>query len=566
MNRYGYVDSNEKEGYPLAAWIWGHRLRIGQDWMEYLLEFLNVLAGFDYKLGQGINQGSHSVSEFIEYKRFARLGLRRFVFYHEREKTRHPDDDQAHTLLIQELQKKVEALDTNLVGEPVNLIRSLMQAFSAVEAQRSWYAKSLFPAHHNLLLWEALRKGATKYKGRTSSNKPTAWLDKEIRFDQRNFFARGGEIYYLILSAGTERFPEKRDYIAKRLEELLKQSNAALGEVALLIDQTWSKLCYEGKDNPAETLAKTGKLGWIPYQNTGFYEIVAEDIYQLLHANLDSLELLDLLAHLIGFHITLYIYQNANQNSEIDLHENYNLLIDAMEGADGGIIRGISASLFSEQEAHIVRRGRIYVREQVEAHVASYENPNDFIHNLESDMSETFGLGGLHKNTLQSFKDKVNKSIEQFNGGNLTKDAFIGRYVESLTDILLNDFRKNFLGVHKKLAKAIEFVAPRKGPSGRFVLGDTLLKAITVANLMPGQAQIYYEFLRRLYDRYGLIVGPDDARGSGLLERKPINEQYYRLNQDALLEKMKHAGLAIEYSDATAIVIHHQTVSGGEHG
>jgi len=52
MERYGHID---REGYPLAAWIWGHRLRLGQHWMEYLLEFLNVLAGFDYELGQGVD-------------------------------------------------------------------------------------------------------------------------------------------------------------------------------------------------------------------------------------------------------------------------------------------------------------------------------------------------------------------------------------------------------------------------------------------------------------------------------------------------------------------------------
>ena len=117
----------------------------------------------------------------------------------------------------------------------------------------------------------------------------------------------------------------------------------------------------------------------------------------------------------------------------------------------------------------------------------------------------------------------------------------------------MRDLRKNFVGVHRKLAKAVGFVAPRKGPGARFVLGDNLLKALTLANLPPGAGMTYDEFLARLYERYGLVVGPDEAQHSGLFARQCINAEYYSRNKDALLEKMKHAGLAVEYSDATAV-------------
>ncbi|MDQ7029057.1 MAG: hypothetical protein Q9O62_04430 [Ardenticatenia bacterium] len=188
MERYGHVDEN-REGYPLAAWIWGHRLRLGQHWMEYLLEFLNVLAGFDYELGQGVDGAARQ-----EYTRFTRLGLRRFVFYDEWEKTRHPFDDRARQLLLRALEEQVIVQAEGDDEDPLTLARALLRAFSAVEETRSWYAKSLFPAHHNLLFWEALRKGATKYRGRrVPEGTPPQMLDAEIAFDARNFFARGGD-------------------------------------------------------------------------------------------------------------------------------------------------------------------------------------------------------------------------------------------------------------------------------------------------------------------------------------------------------------------------------------
>ena len=556
MKRYGYVES-DNQGYPLAAWIWGHRLRMGQDWMEYLLEFLNVLAGYNYELGQGINTGNTIPSTQDEYERFTRLGLRRFVFYHEREKTRHPYDDHAYQLLLTELSKHVDAVDPH-INDPVLLLRNLLQAFSAVEAQRSWYAKSLFPAHHNLLFWEAIRKGATKYKGRSvPQGTPPAFLDEEIKYDQRNFFARGGEIYYLILSAGTDKHPEKRRFISDRMRKILVDHNQALGQVASIIDQTWISIFQNG----GGTLPKKqkGKLGWIPASEVSYYEIVADDVFMLLHAELDSLELLDLFVHLMGFHLSLYIYQHTYRQSG---GTKPTLLIDAMDGADGGIIRNVSATLYSEQEARIVQRGREYVSEQVTNWANQADKEDDFRDIIFSAVNKSFNLDKLRKRTRRSYNLETDELLELLSDKTISQAEFLARYTDVLTELLLNDFRKNFLGVHRKLAKSSEFVAPRKGRNERFVLGDNLLKALTFANLEPGKSQVYGDFLNRLRNRYGLIVGSDGARESGLFARHPINENYYRRNQDALLAKLKYAGLAIEYSDATAMVAHDQNQGG----
>ena len=548
MERYGHID---RDGYPLAAWIWGHRLRAGQHWMEYLLEFLNVLAGFDYELGQGIGGAAKQ-----EYTRFTRLGLRRFVFYDEREKTRHPYDEAAREQLLATLRKQVSTTDGD-AQSGLELARSLLRAFSAIEEQRSWFAKSLFPAHHNFLFWEALRKGATKYKGRrVPAGTPPKILDAEIAFDARNFFARGGELYYLMLSAGTENHSGRRQRIAGRLRALLNEHNQALGLLAEIIDLAWQAEPASGNGRD-----KTGRLGWIPDPDCPLYVLIAQDVDAFLQADLDPLETLDLLAHLIGFHLTLYIYHRAHPEAAPARHADGScrdacrpaLLIDAMEGADGGVVRGVSAALFREQEARIVQRGRDYVRQQVEAWAAEVAD-SDLAPRLDSEARACFNLGALHRSSLNPFTRRVDALLTQFNDGSLDRDAFIAGYAEALTDLLLRDFRKNFLGVHRKLAKAVGFVAPRKGPGARFVLGDNLLKALTLANTPPGSGMTYDDFLARLYERYGLVVGPAEARGSGLLARQRIDVEYYDRNRAALLEKMKHAGLAVEYSDATAVV------------
>jgi len=555
MERYGYLEG-QREGYPVAAWIWGHRLRVGQHWMEYLLEFLNVLAGFDYELGQGVNTGGQSAK--LAYTRFTRLGLRRFVFYDDWEKTRHPFDDSARERLEQALRQQC-AGNGNADDDPLTLARSLLRAFSAVEENRSWFAKSLFPAHHNLLFWEGLRKGATKFQGRAvAENAPPYFLDAEIAFDARNFFARGGEIYYLILSAGTQNAPALRQTIAERLRALLAERNAALGVLAEIIDRAWQQ--QAGQHSTPQD--KTGRLGWIPDPNCALYAMIAEDVVTLLQADLDPLETLDLLAHLVGFHLTLYIYHRAHPEATPARHSDGSccehcrpcLPVDALEGADGGVVHAISTAAFREQEARIVRQAEAYARAQVTAWLDAVPDDADPYPVLDSEARAYFDLTRLSKASRDAFAGRVNALIRRL-GAAPDRAALAEGYTAALIEVLMQDFDKNFKGVHRKLAKAVGLVAPRKGSNARFVLGDNLLKVLTLANLPPGSGLTYDEFLERLYRRYGLVVAVREARESGLLERQRVNGEYFDRNRAALLEKMKHAGLATEYSDATAVVM-----------
>lgn len=545
MQRYGHIDGT-KEHYPLAAWVWGHRLREGQNWMEYLLEFLNVLAGFDYELGQGINIGA-TPSTKQSYKKFTRLGLRRFIFYDEREKTRHPLDDYARQQLWETLQSLNVNSNSLTAQESLKLTRSLLQAFTAVAAQRSWYAKSLFPAHHNLLFWEALRKGATK----RTSNKSTAisltQVDKDISFNDRNFFARGGEIYYLILSAATEHDLTQRQRIATNFRRLLHEHHQALGNLASLVEQSWQGVnvpqCNGVNDPSAQ-----GELGWIPEPQDSFYTTIAGDVDTLLQAPLDSLELLDLLAHLICFHLTLYIYYHARDGSIMPL------LIDALDGTDGGGIRRVSATCYKECEAIIVQRARNYVTERVQHWLQQTSPPHlpNWIINLHREAKEHFSVGNKSKG--DSFQKFVYELDNKYQQGLLNQQSVIDSFHEELLKLLLDELNEYFLGVHRKLAKSITLVAPRKGGNERFVLGDTLLKALTLAMVKPDNPLTYDQFLLQLYKRYGLVVSAEQATHAGFATHQRINADSYNRNRTALLETMKRTGLAIEYSDATAMV------------
>jgi hypothetical protein len=561
---YGHFErATSSGGYPLADWIFGHRLTDGQHWMEYMLEFLNVLVGFDYELGQGDDcfLGQEGYRE--GYKRRARYGLRRFVFYDDREKTKDPRDDLALQFLRDELQKN--AVSGGVAGNgdsPLTLAKELLRSYSAVEVSRSWFAKSLFPAHEELLFWEALRKGATKWRSRAIDEDVTATkLDEHMELSARNFFARGGEIYYLILSAGTQSHPERRSFIERRLRSLLTEGNPAVGRLARTIDDGWRNVtAVEGEGLPREGQTHY-RLGWLPDPECTLYREIASDLETLLRARLDPLETLDLLAHLICFHLLIYIYHRAQpgahdacRTGECVDWRRPTLLVDCLEGRSPHV-RRVSSSLYKELEQLQLQRARGYVEGLVDEWAAEMAGDRSFAQNLVHEAERHFSVRSLHKSNLKGYEADVERLDGSFARGQIDAEQYARDYSSVLTDLLIARFRKQFLGVHRKLARSTGFVLPNRGTSQRYVLGDTLLKAIVLANVPPGRRLEYDSFLERIYERYGLVVGQREARASGLYDRRPINVEYYSDNMNALENKLKNAWLLEEYSDATALVV-----------
>jgi hypothetical protein len=517
-----------------------------------MLEFLSVLSGFDYRLGQGLPDHEHETDYQSTYQIPRRLGLRRFVFYDEREKTRDSRDTRAVNELRQRLAHLMPGNNGQTDDKFIEQVRSLLRSFSAIEDDRSWYAKSLFPVHEEFLLWEGQRKGSTKTEYRLPVDTLESYqLDKGIEFNTRNFFARGGELYYLIISAGTEGRPEQRAKISRRLKELLKQQNQNLGTIAQKIDLAWS----ERNDDDQIT----GTLGWILDPECALYRQIADDLATFLDNDLDSLECLELLAHLIGFHIICYIYHRAHPASTPEEHVSGNcihncrptILVDLLGEQDGGVLRDQSAGLLREQDDLQLRQARDVIEQKLREYADQQPPVTDLVDHLKSETENFFRFG---QNPAKSKYNLALREIQTQYGADRDQNDLIQSYGDVIFEALSSEFRKNFLGVHRKIGRAIGLIAPRKGPQIRFVLGDTLLKTLVMAMMGRNDQLPFGIFLERLYERYGIIVGPGEARTADLMERLRINEEYYARNRDALLGRMQRAGLLTQYSDATALV------------
>lgn len=548
---YGQYDESQR---ALAVYIWGHRLRAGQHWIEYMLEFLSVLAGFEYHLGQGLPEHKGQAGYRLAYKIPKRLGLRRFVFYDRREKTLDARDQRA----VDEIKRQLSARlpdHGDAAHERLDQLRALLRSFSAIEDARSWYAKSLFPVHEEFLLWEALRKGSTKnhYTGNTATLELSE-LDRGVEFFARNFFARGGELYYLMISAGTEGDPDRRKRIARQLEDLLKERNKTLGTFAQIINGAWDGLHLNGSATQVE-----GTVGWLFDPACPLYCQFAEDLDTFLDNKLDSLECLELLAHLISFHVVCYIYHRAHPASDTEGHESGScieacrpqLLVDLLGDEDGSVIRERSALLLRRHEAWQRDRARELIDDRVRRWAAAEPDDDRLLETLQAEVEQYFGK--VRTRAKQTYDASIHELRTRYTAGQSTREEVIAGVSAQVFDALQADFQRNFLAIHTRLGRAIGLVAPRKGPRPRFVLGDTLLKALVIANLREGEQVGFGDLLERLYLRYGIVVGPGEAHAAGMVERLRINEEYYIRNRDALLARMKRAGLVMQFSDATAL-------------
>ena len=182
----------EEFSSALSAQIWGHRFKDGQRGPEYVLEFLNVLYGSGYILN----------SDY--YYRNKAVNLRKFIFEGVKEGSK------SGTAQLED-EQKVSLYERIPDDDKVDVIREFLRNLEVPlidgrgrEADRSWYARSLYPLHESLLFFELRTKG------------------KSIAYE-RNFYARGGELYYLMLSYGTENNLDLRNSIEERFKHILTE-------------------------------------------------------------------------------------------------------------------------------------------------------------------------------------------------------------------------------------------------------------------------------------------------------------------------------------------------------
>jgi hypothetical protein len=518
------VANVEQYSSQLSAKIWGHRFTDGQRGPEYVLEFLNVLVGADYNL------------DSPTYRRRKALGLRKFIFEGVKEGSK-------RDLAKLEDEKKKNLYEKVQDNEKIEVIREFFRNLEVPlvdgrgkEADRSWYARTLYPLHECLLFFELRTKG------------------KSDPAYERNFFARGGELYYLMLSFGTTNDLQLRESIENKLKKLLRKNVSLEKIVGSISDALGDDIIEKSTQFPLKANQDNEAAPSLPedaHENPLFY-IFAKELDQLLDINVDIYEMFRLLTSLINFQIMRYIYDRSKINEE-----NILFFFDCLDGQVNQILK-ISSNTFKNNELLIKDKFEDYFKEIYKLNIGDEENVKANLEHWKKAPEHTFlSLMGLSK--LRTRKQPVIKSLKQCKDYNDVMTKLFNTVKEVVSDTL----KRHQLSIVRILARDGGIGNFKSGTNYRYNMSDTFLQTLVFSNVKPNSSIEFSDFLDLIYEQYGFVIGVKQSRESGVYEESRLNISYFQRNELALREKLKNNGLLVEFSDATAMIRNPYFVSEG---
>ena len=85
-----------------------------------------------------------------------------------------------------------------------------------------------------------------------------------------------------------------------------------------------------------------------------------------------------------------------------------------------------------------------------------------------------------------------------------------------------------------------------------FTFKAPMLEAMVAATIAPGQVVEFGEYCQQLFDQFGLVIGPHQARRAGATMH--VDEADFKVNFDSFRNRLENAGLLTRYSDETDLV------------
>lgn len=498
---------NEPEAQNLQIQTYGRRIRKDQTFYEYLVEFLLVFIGEGKETDKTGLDKIKDYDKRVYYRYPNNMGLKRFIFLENSKKdNRYDIDEDANKELKEQLLKNMD-VDGIKAEELLEIIKELYLGFTAFSGDRGWFAKTLLPMCEDTIFPEAMgkvnaRKGLKLWK----NGKINFDVDEEFEFNEHNFMARGGEVYYLHILQGLREISLNDN---KEAESLKEEINARISnlissfpqfkELSEWIISTWKN--YISKNNNGEQLDKIeSRCMWISnnYRKRSIYTI--KELVNILRADINEFDKYEILSLAIIIQILRMMSEAAVIIATED-KENHPLWVLHVNGASNNKTKKLSTE--------------------------SYKI-------LEENM-----MIAVAKMLVNYDEIKANR-----NGKKIPTQAS-----------LLKDAYEDSHKLLRKLGKDIGFVIPIKGDNMRFTITDNIVKFLVLALVEPEKKVTLDTFLQKLYKNFGIIIGPREyeeyLKTKGLVE----DYSYLQYNLDDFQVLLRKNGFLKELSDATSIVI-----------
>ncbi len=482
--------------------IWGHRLWDSQSPWLLFLEFLCV-AEASHREGRLLDESGKYYP--LHFKPYQRMHLRNILFNNDQllhTAERFPDSSTAWSNWLAWMEKNAKGV----TSRDFSYLKGRFQSFrqfvalvgmirgSVVESasNKRWSSRFVFPFGPNAL-YEDLNVTPSGAVSREYIN-----------------FGLTGELLYKMLC---------RSQQADRLRPLLATS--------LQGNNTWNLLLKLFQPDDSNDLRTRGN-SFLPYRRHHSFDRLGEDWLRLLELSLPGFDAFPHLVTLGALHVLLY------------------QLCVATEWC------GVERSLHFVCE--IVAPKKTHVRE-LSALNYQHNNllPQQAIEALlqQVSASEEWVQGQAQPSAFAICKDLLQKRVrwpreqKDYEGCSDPEALF-----DELRHAALARHRQHTANVHRNYGRDVGLVSKRGTNRLRYAPTDELLKALILANV--DRRMEYKEFLTRLFDRYGLVIGDQEAEK--VLVEGEFDKKVFHANSQRLEQRLMSLGLLRRLSDACAYV------------
>lgn len=485
--------------------IWGHRLYDEQLPHLTVLEFLGVLGS---NLGRPLRP-QEGLGGAVKFQPQRQIRLRGLLFNNpyvesisesalpdaekwkqwfekfDQGKTGNGDDDMAY------LRHSFSNFDD--FAKSIELLRS--SSFES-RSNKRWSSKFVFPFGPDAL-YEDLEIDS---RGKMSND--------------RRFFARTGELLYLMLSRA-KRGAELGDTLARRLFD----REAPMNRLARSLQGT-----PQLADDPRSS-------GYLPEVANARFDQICEDWLSILGRDMPIYDALEHLISISGLNMLLYFLERAKRIAGDDDPVEIVCEIVSKERTK---VRALSGDSYQFNQGLPAKAVRAYVesirQDPFWSNAASSEFPDAERVKL---MRERFQWPSLDGGDDEDYTGR-------------SPDVLVGDLIE----LALARHEQHVGKIHASWSRAIGLSSRRLSRRTRYAPNDRLLKSIVVA-IVEDRMQ-FDEFLAEAKRRYGLVLG--DAEGVRLVDAKLVDQEELSENRDNLEARLVGLGLVRRLSDSCSFV------------
>ena len=328
----------------------------------------------------------------------------------------------------------------------------------------------------------------------------------------RRFFARGGELLYLMLS----RSHGGPDLAAKIWGRLFRD------------DDRWNRVArsllpadYQIDSDSVEIL----NIGYLPFMDRPEYQQLAADWHRLLDLNLPGTNILDPLMRISALILLLYMIRRSHE--ELNDSTEPGFVIEIAEPRKTPMI---------ELSIDSLSGNRTLSDRAIQAYISQIVADPD----CQGALSASVPAEAVRQYLLRRFYWTPD---EQSQGDPRSS-------IQALRSYATRRHNQHLGRVHIEWCRHIGLLASRRGTGTWYSPDDALLKALVLVTV--DRRQEYHLFLKDLYRRYRLIVGVQEAQHA--FRSLPIDEKAFAQNTQRLEQRLRTMGLLRRLSDDCAYV------------